>query len=190
VKNQARKNLGGLDLIIKIVTTGEIPLRLLRDLAQKLEEIYAKLVDGCLVGASLEIPSAAYHQRRNQYDADIILDRLLHQITGENLVLGIFSVDLYTSSCNLNFIFGQAQCPGRVALISLHRLKAEYYGEKPNYKLLLERTTKEAVHELGHTFGLGHCPNLKCVMSFSNSILDVDKKLSAFCRVCEKKLRF
>lgn len=190
MKNQECKNLVGLNLIIEIVTMGEIPLKLPRDLAYKLEKIYAKLVDGCLVGASLEIPSTAYNARRNQYDADLILDRLLHRITGENRVLGVFSVDLYTSSCNLNFIFGQAQCPGRVALISLHRLKSEYYGEKPNYKLLLERTTKEAVHELGHTFGLGHCLNLKCVMSFSNSIFDVDKKSSSFCRICKKKLRF
>ena len=58
------------------------------------------------------------------------------------------------------------------------------------YKLhgnaLLERVKKEAVHEIGHTFGLGHCLNKICVMSFSPSIFDVDRKEVHPCKKCER----
>lgn len=175
-------------LVIEIVTIGEIERPLLEDLARELTKAYAPLVESCLIGASLQMPPAAYNARRNQYDADLILDRVLHRITGENRVLALLTDDLYTSSRNLNFIFGQAQCPGRVALVSLCRLDPTFYKAPPNRKLFLQRATKEAIHELGHTFGLGHCANPSCVMSFSNSILDVDEKKPTFCKTCRRKL--
>jgi archaemetzincin len=174
-------------VLIEIVTIGKVPRRLLSDLAPKLVEIYAPLVEDCLFGAELEMPPAAYDSRRKQYRPDIILERVQHRITGENRVLAITDVDLYVPA--LNFIFGQAQYPGRVALISLCRLDPAFYGKPSSYEVLLGRTTKEAIHELGHTFGLAHCPKPSCVMSFSNNIREVDKKLPAFCNVCRRKLR-
>lgn len=174
--------------MIEVVTIGEIPSQLLRGLLPKLEQTFSPLIHGCLQGASLGMPPAAYNASRRQYDADIILERTLHRITGGNKVLALTPHDLHTSSRDLNFIFGQAQCPGRIALVSLHRLDPAFYGRPPDHGLFLERVTKEAVHELGHTFGLGHCSNPKCVMSFSNSIVDVDNKRSAFCEICRRKL--
>jgi archaemetzincin len=46
------------------------------------------------------------------------------------------------------------------------------------------RALKEAVHELGHTLGLRHCSRSLCVMHFSNSIFDTDKKKSLLCDQC------
>ena len=158
------------------------------DLAPKLVKTYAPLVKDCLFGAELGMPPAAYDSCRKQYLSDIILERVQHRITGENRVLGITDVDLYTPT--LNFIFGQAQYPGRVALISLCRLDPVFYGKPSSYGVLLGRTMKEAIHELGHTFGLAHCLKPSCVMSFSNNILEVDKKLPAFCNACRRKLRY
>ena len=172
--------------MIEVVTIGEIPALLLRDLLPKLEKTFSPF--SCLRGASLEMPPAAYNASRRQYDADIIFERALHRITGENRVLALTSYDLYTSSHNLNFIFGQAQCPGRIALVSLHRLDPAFYGQPPNRELFLERVMKETIHELGHTLGLSHCSSPKCVMSFSNSIFDVDNKAPDFCKTCRKKL--
>lgn len=175
-------------LIVKIITIGEVERTLLEDLARELTKAYASLVESCIIGASLQMPPAAYNARRNQYDADLILERVLYRITGENRVLALLTTDLYTRSRNLNFIFGQAQCPGRAALVSLCRLDPTFYGAPPNRKLFFQRATKEAIHELGHTFGLGHCANPSCVMSFSNSILDVDEKKPTFCKTCRRKL--
>ena len=167
---------------------GDVERPLLEDLKRELTKAFVPLVEGCVIGASIEMPPAAHNPSRKQYDADIILDRVLHRITGEHRVVALLDVDLYTSSRDLNFIFGQAQCPGRVALVSLRRLDPTFYGAAPDPELFLERATKEAVHELGHTFGLGHCKYSNCVMCFSNSILDVDKKKAAFCKGCRQKL--
>lgn len=174
-------------MIIEIVTIGKILSQLLLDLAPKLVKTYAPLVEDCLLGAALEMPPAAYDSRRKQYRSDIILERVQHRITGENRVLAITDVDLYVPT--LNFIFGQAQYPGRVAIISLCRLDPVFYGKPSSYEILLERTTKEAIHELGHTFGIAHCSKPSCVMSFSNNIREVDKKSSTFCNTCRRKLR-
>jgi archaemetzincin len=65
--------------------------------------------------------------------------------------------------------------------IGLARLRQEFYGLKSDNSLFLERVVKEATHELGHAFGLRHCPRQKCVMFFSNSLADTDRKCRRFC---------
>jgi len=97
--------------------------------------------------------------------------------------IGVTEVDLYVSS--LNFVFGVAR--NRASMISTHRLHPEFWGAQPNQVLFLERTLKEAVHELGHTLGLSHCNNY-CIMRFSNTIMDTDAKPKKFCHDCSKNL--
>jgi archaemetzincin len=81
-------------------------------------------------------------------------------------------------------VFGEASFPGKAALISLFRLKPEFYGVKDDAEVFVQRSLKEAVHEVGHTLGLNHCPRSSCVMHFSNSIFDTDTKQSLFCDDC------
>lgn len=132
---------------------------------------------------------SAYNPYRNQYLGRIFLPTL--SLMGRRLkaraVLGLTELDLYEEG--LNFIFGLANPSLKAAVVSIHRLKPEFYGEKPDEGLLMERTVKEAMHELGHVFGLEHCPNVRCVMHFSNSIYDTDVKTPFYCSSCEEKLR-
>ena len=139
---------------------------------------------------TMSIPESAYNPVRGQYNSSIVLTnmkRFADRKAVYNRILGVTNADLYVP--HLNFVFGEAEFPGKYAIISLFRLRPEFYGERPNRKLFLERALKEAVHELGHTFGLKHCRNSSCVMFFSNSIIDTDRKSSSFCENCIKKLR-
>lgn len=73
---------------------------------------------------------------------------------------------------------------GACAVISAHRLREEFYGLPPDDGLFLERLTKLALHELGHTFGLGHCSSWNCVMASTHAVERLDLKDAAFCRAC------
>jgi archaemetzincin len=96
-------------------------------------------------------------------------------------VLAVTEADLYAN--DLNFVLGMAQSPGRTAVISLYRLAWETDQETRRMRAL-----KEAVHELGHTLGLAHCPDAGCVMHFSNTLVDTDRKSHRLCAMCERKL--
>ena len=173
-------------MIIKIVEVGKVPEKLVQDLPPRLMESFALLADDCKVGETIEIPPTAYDALREQHNADVLFDHVRRNMAGNNKVLALTNADLFHGA--LNFVFGQAQCPGNVALVSICRLDPVFYGFPSNYELLIERTTKESIHELGHAFGLEHCQNTDCVMSFSNSIHAVDKKSTFLCEKCRKKL--
>jgi len=104
--------------------------------------------------------------------------------TAYEKILGIVDHDLYVPE--LNFVFGEAS---RIAaVISLTRLRQGFYHLPENRSLFHQRILTEAVHELGHTYGLRHCENPRCVMFFSNSLMDTDRKGPAFCARCKSKL--
>jgi len=88
----------------------------------------------------------------------------------------------------LNYILGQAARGERHAFIALPRLRPGPSHREADLKLFYERVLKEAVHELGHTWGLGHCLDKKCVMFFSNSLRDTDEKGARFCEQCRNGL--
>lgn len=140
---------------------------------------------GCTTGAPLPTPDYAYVPRRNQYSAGTILEKLPRD--RNRRVLGVVDLDLFMPE--LNFVFGLADPASGRAVIALPRLRESFYGGHENQALFLDRTTKEAVHELGHTYGLGHCRDRGCVMAFSNSLLDTDRKSRRFCTICMRKLK-
>lgn len=129
-------------------------------------------------------PEAAFDAGRGQYRATLLLKALLDdpQEAPAERVLGVTSVDLFTPV--LTYVFGEAQLQGRAAVVSGHRLRSEAYGLPPDPRLFYERLHKEAVHELGHTYGLMHCRTIGCVMGASAYAEEIELKGASFCERC------
>jgi archaemetzincin len=130
-------------------------------------------------------PTPALDTVRNQYNSSILLACILADRGGESgKVLGVTGLDLFVPV--LTFVFGEAQLDGAAALVSTCRLDETFYGLPSNQTLLRERLIKEAVHELGHTFGLIHCRNFECVMHSSTSVEEIDLKGMELCVECRR----
>jgi len=135
----------------------------------------------------LAIPETAYDTKRRQYESSEVMKMLAQFAPGDAFrVLGITEADLAIPA--LSFLFGQAQLNGPIALVSLARLHQEFYGLPADAELLREREVKEVLHELGHTCGLTHCSERKCVMSLATHIEGVDAKSTRYCERCGLRL--
>jgi len=137
----------------------------------------------------VETPRYAHNETRGQYDAKMILKKMRHQSPPASFrVMGVTELDLYVPI--LKYVYGLAQIEGKCALISLCRLRPQFYAQPPNPDLFLKRALKTALHELGHTFGLTHCRNRRCAMYSSTRIEDTDYKSCEFCPTCQELLKW
>ena len=125
-----------------------------------------------------------YDPFRRQYNSSgILLDILNCRPAGTYKIIGIVNVDLFIPI--LTFVFGEAQLDGIGAIVSMHRLNNKFYALPEDPDLLSRRLVKEAIHELGHTFGLLHCQYPGCVMNSSTYIENIDQKSAEFCTQCQ-----
>lgn len=130
-----------------------------------------------------------YNPERNQYHSTMLIRHLLKRFQNDGeKILGITSIDLYVPV--LTFVYGEAQLGGQAAIVSTYRLRNEFYGLPEDKNLFESRLITESVHEVGHTFGLIHCPYPECVMHTSTYVEEIDLKSSSFCPSCKKNFVF
>lgn len=170
-------------LAVRLVSVGSLPPALLGFLE---EGVALELGAAVRLGGNLPLP-ASCPEGLSQYPGPPFLAALAAaRPPVDEFILGVTGVDL--TAPGLNFVFGLADPGGRAAVISLARLYPEFYGQPRDPRLFKARAVTEAVHELGHLMGLDHCPNPACVMAFSNSLADTDRKGPGFCEACREKL--
>ena len=139
------------------------------------------------VAAAVDIQTS-FEPARQQHHATLVLAALVRQRNEAGAkMLGVIAADLFLPV--LTFVFGQAQLDGPGAIVSTFRLRSEFYGLPSDEGVLVERTIKECVHELGHAFGLVHCEAYDCVMHSSTTVDEVDLKRSEFCAQCRSRLQ-
>jgi len=183
--------------IVYIQKIGDVEASVLIKLKKNLKWSLKDYIDSVkILKETIPIVDFPYNPISKQYDASYIFDLLDKDIKNKSQfrTLGVIDADVYVDT--LNFIFGRAKYPKNefykyhgLSMISVARLNENFYRRLPNDSLFELRVLKEAIHELGHTFGLPHCNN-NCIMRFSNHLKDTDDKPHKFCNVCEKKVRF
>jgi len=134
------------------------------------------------------IPKMLFDSKRNQYQSNSILAWLQQtfEVSESTKLLAVCSFDAYFG--RYNYCFGEAIIGGRVSAVYLQRLSPQRSGDNLPRDLQLlfqDRVVKEAIHELGHTFGLRHCLLDSCIMYKSKTIFDTDKKNREFCTRCQ-----
>ena len=132
-------------------------------------------------------PLFSFLPERGQYHSTSILariDELYEEYPGR--VIGVTERDLCIPI--LTHVFGEAQVGGRAAVVSMLRLQQKFYGLPDNPGLSRQRLLKEALHEIGHTYGLLHCPDWRCVMHTSNTVDEIDIKGDFFCSACRRSI--
>jgi archaemetzincin len=174
------------DQAICIIPVGFIEKSLLKDIAAPIERTFRFPVR---ILPAEKIPAHTPGLLNNgRYNSTALLLYLTKRIP-ENAakVLAVTRLDLYSPI--FSHLYGEAQLRGTCALMSLYRLRQEFYDKPADPALFLSRCRKEAIHELGHTFGLMHCQDSNCIMHPSSTIEDTDTKSESFCPVCEKMSR-
>lgn len=129
-----------------------------------------------------------YDTIRRQYDGNKLLSEIQSNSNSELIkTIGLFQVDIFIPI--LTYIFGQAILNGNTGIASTFRLKNELYGLKQDDNLLIERSAKVVIHELGHTFGLVHCYVPTCVMHSGSYVENLDQKSIHLCPKCSENLK-
>jgi len=174
---------------IELQPLGDAEPDVLGCLCRALQETFD--VPASIRGGTMDI-GRFFDDRRNQYNSTAIL----HQMGGSSslrpdphvapdartLLVGVAQRDLFIPI--LTYVFGEAALGGSVAVVSYHRFRNELYGLQPDKGLMLERLRKVAIHEIGHTMGLVHCPLQYCVMHSASYVEELDLKGHEFCPHC------
>jgi predicted Zn-dependent protease len=140
------------------------------------------------VRSTLRVPKTTLNGVRGQLFTGALTTQIITAYPPRDAyVVAITDYDLYKTSSR--YVFGDGDPTTRVALVSRHRLRPEFYGEAVDDNVLFQRTLKEAVRALGHAFGLRNCLNARCAMYHADSIFETDNRLSHLCDACEKRSR-
>lgn len=167
-----------MEIFIAPVKFHNLPL--LQNLVVELSKRFSSNIH--VIDLKLNIDNFFSFERKQYFSTQIIAEaiRLTNEFNGKIVMLT--DVDIFVPA--LTFIFGEAQLNGKHSILSVCRLYEEFYSNGSNKNLLLERTIKEVLHELGHCYGLRHCLDWDCVMHSSPGIEEVDIKGISYCRNC------
>lgn len=130
---------------------------------------------------AIPIPEKAYYQARKRYRADTIIRYLNREVNRNNhVVIALTNKDISCTKGAINDygVMGLGFCPGKACVASGFRLS------KTN---TLNQLFKVAIHELGHTQGLSHCPVKTCFMRDAEG-KNYTNELTEFCVDCKKQL--
>lgn len=172
------------ETIVQLQPMEGVPADLISMLKDSLPRYYPISIQ---TAGPVALPVNAYYKPRDRYKADSILGylqkmragniRIVAAVTGRDISARKGAIDDYG-------LMGYSYSPGYVCVVSTFRLSKG----NPSKQLFQQRLLKTVVHELGHNFGLPHCPNKHCIMADAEGRMSQDKE-TQLCDECRRKLR-
>jgi archaemetzincin len=127
---------------------------------EALEQFYSLTVR---IPPPIELPQGSDYKPGPRYRAAKLLDFLTGQLPSDGYrILGLTAADISNVKGKIEDwgVIGVAIASGKACVISSYRCKI---GAKDPLQARI-RLAKVAVHEIGHTLGLDHCPTEGCLM--------------------------
>lgn len=163
---------------LELVVVGDVQASFLRELEPPIQQVLG--VQAYLGRSLMPTPGFAFNKDRHQFHTTAIMRRLLTlKDTGTPLIMGVADVDLFVPDSP--FVYGEADRESHVAIMSLHRLRADGDAWK-------RRTFVEAVHQAGHLIGLSYCEDARCAMFLATTITDAERRQLQLCNNCRNEL--
>jgi len=140
----------------------------------------SQIIPGINIKATIPLPKSAFYASRNRYRADSLIDFLERNTPDKQVTIGLTTKDIScTDPRSPDWgVFGLSYCPGKACVASSFRLKGDNK---------MDQFFKIAIHELGHTQGLDHCPDTTCIMQDAKGH-NTTAQEQGFCKGCKAKL--
>ena len=155
--------------------------------AQGVDEVVAALRAFYLIDVRVlpcqDLPRTAYYPPRKRYRAERLLTYLNQRMPKDGWrILGLTDVDISTTKDRYPDwgVMGLGELPGTATVISSFRCRKK----ARNQAHAIERLAKVAVHEIGHTLGLPHCPTRGCLMEDAMGNVTTTDRERDFCPLC------
>lgn len=129
---------------------------------------------------AIALPASAYNPERNRYRADSLISFLRNRTVDGHITIGLTKSDISVTKGAVKDwgVMGYGFRPGRSCIVSTFRLFRN---------TLQQQLFKVAIHELGHTEGLPHCPVKTCFMRDAEGGNPTNEE-KEFCTSCRAHL--
>ncbi len=153
-------------------------------LATNIGPVFNRSVD---IIKGMKVPEESYNVIRGQNYATVLLNKLERvKASPREFILGILEEDIYLP--DEPFVIGHADTVSRTAVVSLFKLRQEFYGLPEDEMKIFSRLFKQAVFFLAPLFGLTGCRNPKCINYHSRDMFDIDNKSEKLCDICQRNI--
>ena len=194
---------GVMDLRIALVPVGHMDSSEVEGTAIRLAKVLNKAVE---LREPAPGPKAGHDPARGQHLAGPFLAELkgvlprlkVAKLAGgapavEPVAAGTPDVAVFVTDVDLfrpqtEGIFGEVDGPGRVAVVSLRRLREAFYRRKTDPAKQRARLVKMILYAIGRVRGVPDCRDPHCAMSAMTALADVDMKPEKYCAPCWKRL--